>query len=47
MTADVELRPGTIDDAEACGKICYEAFTTIAKAHNFPPDFPSDEIAIG
>ena len=47
MNADVELRPGTVDDAEACGKICYDAFTTIAKAHNFTPDFPSDEIAIG
>jgi predicted N-acetyltransferase YhbS len=47
MNADLELRPGTVDDAEACGKICYEAFTTIAKAHNFTPDFPSDEIAIG
>ena len=47
MSADLELRPGTVDDAEVCGKICYEAFTTIAEAHNFTPDFPSDEIAIG
>src|SRR5947199_4416330 len=47
MNADLELRPGTVDDAERYGKICYEAFTTIAKAHNFMPDFPSDEIAIG
>jgi predicted N-acetyltransferase YhbS len=30
-----------------CGKICYDAFTTIAKTHNFMPDFPSEEIAIG
>src|SRR5262249_27245400 len=28
-------------------KICYEAFTTLATAHNFAPDFPSEEIAIG
>jgi hypothetical protein len=44
---DIKLRAGTAADAEVCGKICYEAFTTIAKAHNFTPDFPSDEIAIG
>ena len=44
---EIELRQGVAADAEVCGKICYEAFTTIAKAHNFTPDFPSEEIAIG
>ena len=44
---DIKLRAGTAADAEACGKICYQAFTTIAKAHNFTPDFPSEDIAIG
>ena len=44
---DIKLRAGTPADAEACGKICYQAFTTIAKAHNFTPDFPSEDIAIG
>ena len=43
----LELRPGTPKDANACGKICYDAFTTIAKTHNFIPDFPSEEIAVG
>ena len=47
MSANLKLRSGTVMDADACGKICYEAFTTIAKAHNFTPDFPSEEIAIG
>jgi predicted N-acetyltransferase YhbS len=47
MSADLKLRPGTDGDANACGKICYEAFTTIAKAHNFTSDFPSQEVAIG
>ena len=44
---DVVLRPGTLDDAEPCGRICYEAFKTISERHNFPPDFPSPEPAIG
>jgi len=41
------FRPGAVDDAKVCGTICYEAFKTIAEQHNFPPDFPSAEIAVG
>ena len=41
------LRPGTAADAAACGHICYEAFKAIGMAHNFPPDFPSPEVASG
>ena len=41
------LRPGRPEDAPACGRICYEAFKTIAEAHNFTPDFPSPDIATG
>lgn len=29
-----------------CGTICYDAFKAIAKQHNFPPTFPSPEIAV-
>ena len=43
----IVLRPGTPADAEACGTICYEAFKAICAAHNFPPDFPSPEVARG
>jgi predicted N-acetyltransferase YhbS len=32
-------------DVEVCGRICYEAFTTLNKHHNFPPDFPSPGVA--
>jgi predicted N-acetyltransferase YhbS len=32
-------------DAPACGRICYEAFRTLAGYHRFPPDFPSPEHA--
>lgn len=44
---NLKLRPGTPEDAEACGTICYHAFKTIAEAHNFPRDFPSPEVATG
>jgi predicted N-acetyltransferase YhbS len=41
----IVLRPGTPADAKACGVICYDAFKAIGTAHNFPPDFPSAEVA--
>ena len=43
----IVLRPGTAADATACGAICYEAFKVICTEHNFPPDFPSAEVASG
>jgi GNAT superfamily N-acetyltransferase len=43
----LNLRKGRLEDAEGCGIICYEAFKTISEAHNFPPDFPVPEAAIG
>jgi predicted N-acetyltransferase YhbS len=39
------LRSGTPNDGKACGKICYEAFDSISKQHNFPSDFPDIESA--
>jgi GNAT superfamily N-acetyltransferase len=45
--ASLRLRAGRIEDAEMCGSICYEAFKAIADQHNFPPDFPSAEVAQG
>jgi GNAT superfamily N-acetyltransferase len=44
---DATLRPGTPEDANTCGTICYDAFKAIADQHNFPPDFPSREVAVG
>jgi len=41
----IVIRRATPADAEVCGQICYDAFTTIAKEHNFPPDFPGPERA--
>jgi len=44
---NVTLRPGTAADAERCGEICYNAFKAVADQHNFPPDFPSQEVTRG
>lgn len=44
---ELKLRPGRIEDAEALGQICFDAFASIADAHNFPRDFPSPEVAGG
>ncbi len=44
---NIVLRQGRPEDAQRGGLICYEAFTTIAQQHHFPPDIPSAEVAIG
>src|SRR3954463_13656979 len=44
---NLTLRPGNAADAERCGQICYNAFKAVAEQHNFPPDFPSVEVAAG
>src|ERR1044071_6709583 len=41
------LRPGKPEDAKTCGTICHNAFTTISTQHNFPPDLPTADVAIG
>lgn len=46
-SVSLELRPGRPEDAEACGRICYEAFGALAAHHNFPSDFPALEDAVG
>ena len=43
----INLREGRPDDAPATGRICYDAFSAINAAHNFPPDFPNPELAVG
>lgn len=42
---NTELRPGAPEDAEACGRVCYQAFSAIAAEHDFPPEVPSAEVA--
>jgi predicted N-acetyltransferase YhbS len=43
----VSLRMAEAADAPALGAICYAAFRSIAEAHNFPPDLPGPEVAVG
>jgi L-amino acid N-acyltransferase YncA len=43
----LQIRRATAADAAACGKICFEAFSKVAAEHNFPPELPSPEMAIG
>lgn len=47
MVINLNLRIGRPEDAPECGIICYEAFKLISDTHNFPPDFPAPEDAIG
>ena len=41
------LRPIEAADVPEAGRICHDAFKAIATEHNYPPDFPNPEIAIG
>lgn len=43
--SEVIVRPATPEDSSVCGRICYQAFSTINAAHNFPCDFPGPEVA--
>ncbi len=47
LDPSIELRAPTPDDSEELGRICFDAFRSIAERHNFPPDFPSPEVAAG
>ncbi len=42
----VQIRTMKQEDVEPCGRICHEAFKTLAERHNFRPDFPTAEFAI-
>jgi len=43
----VVIRRAVPADAERCGRICFEAFSTLANHHNLPQDFPNPEVTIG
>ena len=47
VATEARLRPGRAEDAAVLGQICYDAFTTISREHNFPPDFPAPEVTVG
>jgi GNAT superfamily N-acetyltransferase len=43
----MNIRDANKVDAQRCGRILYDAFKNLAEKHNFPPDFPSPEVATG
>jgi predicted N-acetyltransferase YhbS len=43
---NLSLRPAVAGDAQECGRICHDAFASIASRHGFAPDFPSVEAAV-
>jgi len=42
---DFTIREAVVGDWQEAGRICYEAFATVARQHGFPPDFPTVEAA--
>ena len=44
---EVVIRAATPEDASICGQICFQAFSRISGAHNFPCDLPGPEAGIG
>jgi predicted N-acetyltransferase YhbS len=47
MENSIVIRRAAPDDAAACGRICFEAFSAINAEHNFPPEIPSAEAGAG
>jgi predicted N-acetyltransferase YhbS len=44
---EVTIRRARPEDAQACGRICYEAFHKINTDHGFPPELPDAGVAVG
>jgi predicted N-acetyltransferase YhbS len=44
---DIVVRIARSEDSALCGRICFDAFSTINGAHGFPCDFPGPEAAAG
>lgn len=49
MTSSTSLRIRPIEpaDAQACGRIAFDAHQQVAKLHNFPPEHPNVEFSLG
>ena len=43
----ITIRRAKPEDAQVCGRICFDAFYKISTNHGFPPDFPSPDVAVG
>ena len=46
-STSLRIRPIDLGDAQACGRIAFEAHQQVAKLHNFPPEQPNIEFSIG
>jgi GNAT superfamily N-acetyltransferase len=44
---DIVVRIARPEDSAVCGRICFDAFSTISAAHGFPCDLPGPEAAVG
>jgi GNAT superfamily N-acetyltransferase len=42
---ELAVRKARSGDAEACGKICFDAFNNLNSRHGFPCDFPGPEVS--
>jgi GNAT superfamily N-acetyltransferase len=47
LTPLVTIRRATAEDANICGRICYDAFAAISSQHNFAPELPAPEAGVG
>lgn len=47
IASAIKVRRAVPEDADVCGRICYEAFAAINDQHRFPPDLPSPEVGVG
>jgi GNAT superfamily N-acetyltransferase len=47
LRGEVSVRRALPEDAAACGRICYDAFSIINQSHGFPCDFPGPEASTG
>ena len=45
--SEVVVRTATKDDSAVCGRICYQAFSTISAKHGFPCEFPGEDATTG
>ncbi len=43
---EVTVRQARLEDAHACGQICYDAFSAVSQSHGFPADLPGPEAGV-
>lgn len=46
QSSGLSIRPVESSDRDTCGRILYDAFVQVSKAHGFSPDYPNREVAL-